>query len=361
MLRLSIAALVLLSLQTAPTFTERIEHIRTATNVPAVGGALFTSRAIEPAVVTGVRKIGDSTPVTSLDLWHIGSMTKSFTSTLMGIYVERGVMKWTDTLGDVLGAERARKFAPVTLAEILSHRGGVPANPSQADMLAGLQSKDSLTVQRRVVVEHALAGEPLSAPGATFLYSNIDYILAGVILEEKTGKAWETLVRDEVLTPMKLTSAGFGPPGNTAGITQPRGHRAQGTTLIPVEPGVFADNPAFLGPAGTLHMSIADLARWGQEHLRGERGVDGVLKASTVQRIHTPPVSDADYAFGWVVQTRNGARVIWHNGSNTMWYAVVAFNAAADRGVVLVSNGSVNARAAMDAAAMELVTMPVVR
>jgi hypothetical protein len=56
-----------------------------------------------------------------------------------------------------------------------------------------------------------------------------------------------------------------------------------------------------------------------------------------------------------VSQTRNGQRVIWHNGSNTLWYAIVAFNAAADRGVVLISNGSINARAGLDALAFEIV------
>src|SRR6185436_14309996 len=106
---------------------------------------------------------------------------------------------------------------------------------------------------------------------------------------------------------------------------------------------------------GRLHMSIADLARWGQEHLRGERGQDGILKAATFQFLHTPPVTPGDYALGWVSQTKNGQRVIWHNGSNTMWYAILAFNADSDKGVVLVTNGSINARVGLDALAFELV------
>lgn len=161
-------------------------------------------------------------------------------------------------------------------------------------------------------------------------------------------------MRDETLTPMKLTTAGFGAPGTAGAVTQPCGHRGQGNSLSPVEPGMFADNPPVFGPAGTMHMSIADLARWGQEHLRGERGQDGLLKAATFKLLHTPPAGD--YALGWVSQTKGEQRVIWHNGSNTMWYAIVAFNAAADKGVVLVTNGSINARVGLDALAFELVT-----
>ena len=103
-----------------------------------------------------------------------------------------------------------------------------------------------------------------------------------------------------------------------------------------------------------MHMSISDIARWGQEHLRGERGNDGLLRATTYKAIHNPPAG-ADYAFGWVVQERSGSRVIWHNGSNTMWYAIVAFNPSADRGVVIVTNAA-NAQSAVNAVAMELIT-----
>jgi D-alanyl-D-alanine carboxypeptidase len=215
--------------------------------------------------------------------------------------------------------------------------------------------QDPLPVQRRAAIERTLAGEPLSAAGAAFLYSNLDYILVGTILEEKTGKSWEQLMRAEVLAPLKLTTGGFGAPGTTDSLSQPRGHRAVGTVLAPVEPGPLGDNPQFLGPAGTLHMSLVDLARWGQEHLRGERGADGLLRADTYKTLHTPPTG-AEYAFGWVVQERSGSRIIGHNGSNTLWYAIVAFDPAADRGVIIVTNGSNRAAPAINAVAMELVT-----
>ena len=265
-------------------------------------------------------------------------------------------MKWDSTLGELLGPARAKKFAGVTLTNVMSHRAGLPPDPGGRTTGA---PGESITVVRRRVVDAALSGEPLYPAGAGYQYSNLDYILLGSILEqldEKTGRAWEDIVRDEIFTPLKLTSAGFGPPGTVGAITQPRGHQANGATLVPVEPGPFADNPPIYGPAGTIHLSIADLARWGQEHLRGERGEDGILKTATFKILHTPPVTPGDYALGWVSQTKNGQRVIWHNGSNTLWYAIVAFNAATDKGVVLVTNGSINARLGLDALAFQYLT-----
>jgi CubicO group peptidase (beta-lactamase class C family) len=333
-----------------PAFAARLETLRTQSNLPAVAGTTFTSADVSSASAIGVRKLGDDTPVAPGDLWHIGSITKSFTSMLVARSVERGEMAWTSTLGDLLGA-RAGKFAGVTLSQLLSHRAGLPANVLPGMMATVAQGSPTVDVQRQRLLDAALAGEPTAAPGAAFLYSNLGYIIAGGLLEARAKKTWEDLIREDVLSPQGLTSAGHGPPGARDLITQPRGHRrATSGTLTPIEPGVGADNPPYLGPAGRLHMTVADLARWGQAHLRGERGQDGIVKADTFKRLHQP--ESGNYAMGWVSQATPGGRVIWHNGSNTMWYAIVAFDAAADRGVVIVTNGSIGAAQAVDAAAM---------
>ena len=67
-----------------------------------------------------------------------------------------------------------------------------------------------------------------------------------------------------------------------------------------------------------------------------------------------PPRPDATYALGWVVRRDGDRRTIWHNGSNTLWYAIVAFDPDADLGVVIATNGSIAAARAIDAAAAEV-------
>jgi CubicO group peptidase (beta-lactamase class C family) len=329
----------------------RLEALRAAASVPAVAGALFSSSGQPTVAVSGVRKLGDPTPATADDLWHIGSITKSFTSMLVARAVERGDLRWEMTLAEVFGAERAGRFGEVTMVQLLSHRAGLPANLAQAEQAALTVGGAGPEVQRQRVVDRVLSRDPASAPGESFLYSNVGYIIAGAVLEARLGKPWEDLVRSDVLEPLALTSAGQGPPGEMNVLSQPRGHRAGLDGLNPVEPGPFADNGAYLGPAGRLHMTITDLARWGQVHLRGERGESGVVSAPTFRMLHQP-VGAGQYGLGWVVREADGRRVIWHNGSNTMWYAIVAFDAEADRGVVLITNGGIGAGPALDAAAM---------
>lgn len=335
--------------QDAPaSFAARLEALRTASSLPAVGGARFTSAGITELVVSGQRKVGDTTLVTAADLWHIGSITKSFTALLVGRFVERGDLAWTTTLRELIG-DRAGAYGEVTLAHLLSHRAGLAAAPAPALVGPLMGSSEPVAAQRNRLLTEVLKVPPNAAPGVAFLYSNLGYVVVGAVLEERSGKSWEELVRDEVLVPLGLASAGQGAPGVSGAVSQPRGHRG-GT--VPLEPGLpFADNLPYLGPAGRLHMSITDLARWGQAHLDGARGRDGLVRAGTFDRLHTPDAGQS-YAMGWVSQTTDGRRVIWHNGSNTLWYAIVAFDPAADRGVVVVTNGGIAAARAVDAAAM---------
>jgi len=342
----------------AAALAARLETLRAAAFLPAVGGAIFSSDRLDDVAATGVRQMLRDVPVSIGDRWHIGSITKSFTATLVAMRVERGELSWSSTLGDLLGADRAGKFAPVTLTDLLSHRAGLPANVPGPVVSAQVASGAPLPEQRQRALDAVLSGVPASAPGEAYLYSNAGYIIAGALLEARAKRPWEEMIRHEVLAPLKLSGAGFGAPGTDNKIDQPRGHRQRPDgSLLVIGPGPQADNPPFFGPAGTLHMTIRDLARWGQEHLRGERGRNGVVRADTMRRLHEPPRPGADYAFGWVVRRDPGGRVIWHNGSNTLWYAIVAFDPAADRGVVIVTNGSIGAGRAVDAAAMELVSL----
>jgi CubicO group peptidase (beta-lactamase class C family) len=339
----------------APDFATRVAALRTEANVPAVAGALFTSDGITATAVSGVRKEGDPAAATVNDLWHVGSITKSFTSLMIAKQVDRGVMLWSSTMAELFGADRAGKFGPVTLVQLLSHRAGLPANVGPGMMPKVADGSPSVAMQRQRLVDAAFAGTPAAEPGVAFLYSNLGYVIAGALLELKAGKPWEELVQAEVLAPLALKSAGHGPPGEAGIVSQPRGHRrGANSVLMPAEPSPFADNPPYLGPAGRLHMSVSDLARWGQAHLKGERGTDGIVKAATFKRLHQAE-GPQNYALGWVSQAAASGRVIWHNGSNTMWYAIVAFDPAADRGVALVTNGPIDAAKFVDAAAMALI------
>lgn len=323
--------------------------------LPALGAIVLDSAGVRSKAVVGLRKIGAEARVEADDLWHIGSITKSFTSALVARRVAAGELDWDTTVAQLAGpGAESSAFAAVTLRQLLGHRSGLVANLPQTEALRLRASGEPVTAQRAAALEWLLASEPVGAAGETFLYSNAGYIVVGALLERRFGAPWEDQLRELVLEPLRLGSAGFGPPGTQGELDQPRGHSSAGEELRPIEPGPWADNPAFLGPAGTLHLSLDDLGAWVQEHLRASRGGGELLDGPSATVLHGP-LADGDYALGWARATApDGATRIWHNGSNTLWMALVVFDPEADRAVAMVTNGGIAAGPLVDRLADEL-------
>jgi CubicO group peptidase (beta-lactamase class C family) len=153
-----------------------------------------------------------------------------------------------------------------------------------------------------------------------FLYSNFGYLVAGVMIEEVTGQPWEVVIRRRLFEPLKMASCGFGAAGSPGKVDQPWAHERKNGALVPLPPGPKADNPPSLGPAGTVHCGLRDWARFVQMHLDGARGKTTLVSAATMAKLHTP-WPGGDYALGWGVSRADGATVLAHDGSNTVFFA----------------------------------------
>jgi CubicO group peptidase (beta-lactamase class C family) len=187
---------------------------------------------------------------------------------------------------------------------------------------------------------------PEATPGSKYIYSNAGYAIAGHMAEKATGKSWEALMREKIFRPLGMTSAGFGAPGARAKNDQPRGHKADGT---PVEPGPGADNPVAIGPAGIVHCSIGDWAKFAAANLPSAK--TKLVKPETLKKLHTPAAGQPKYAMGWIIaegQPWAGGPALAHDGSNTMWYAVAWLAPAKDLAFVVACNQA-NAKACNDA------------
>ena len=286
----------------------------------------------------GVRANGRAPEIEQADLWHLGSNTKAMTAVLVARLVEQGVVDWDDTVGDWLGdrVETIRpEYADATFADLMHHRSGIIANPGPITSLQLMGTDDGRDVMadRLRYAAAALDHDPGAAPGE-FLYSNAGYTVAGTMLEAATGESWETLLVREVFTPLGIEHAGFGPPGPTSDVDQPRGHRGgMFGGLNAVAPGASADNPPAMGPAGRVHMSMADYALWLDAVMAGARGEGDpdFLSPESWQILLTPP-EGGNYAMGWGV-TDEGT-VLRHAGSNTMWFVQAVLWPEADRAAV---------------------------
>lgn len=335
--------------------TDELASLAMEHGLPALGGAVSDDATMLAAGVAGLRKIDDPTPVTLDDPFHLGSDTKAMTAVLIALHVEAGDLAWDATLPELFPSiDVDEGYADVTLAMLLTHEGGAPAD-FDSDIEAVLFGSGETTAVRSSVVELLLTRPPTSPIGA-YSYSNAGYVLAGAALEQAVGTSWERLVEDELFAPLGMASCGFGPMATGTMVDGPWGHTLVGDELTAVN----ADNPAALGPAGTVHCALADWLAFLREHLRGARGQTTTLPISTATWMRLQaPASDQGNAFGWRVVERpwtNGPALV-HLGSNTLSYADAWVVPGLNRVFVSVANrGDDAAFAGVDAAIAFLVT-----
>lgn len=327
---------------TTLTLPEALEKIRAKHHLPALAAAAVSGVKILESGAVGVRKVGGAEPVTIEDRWHIGSCTKSMTATLAAMFVERGEIAWTRTVGEAfpdLQDSMEPGWAGVTMEQLLTHRAGAPAEAPENLWRNAWAQQGTPPEQRAQFVRGLLLRRPEAPPGTKFIYSNQGYAIAGVMLERVSGQPWEKLMETMVFPACVMPNAGFGAPATPGKTDHPWGHRREGGMLVPVPPGRGADNPPAIGPAGTVHCTIEELARYAAWHARGERTGTVSLKKESFVKLHTP-AAGGDYAMGWGVAPRSWAdgNALSHNGSNTMFFAVMWIAPAKDAAFVAATN-----------------------
>jgi CubicO group peptidase (beta-lactamase class C family) len=321
-----------------------LEPIRQRYDLPALAGAIVTSKGLTAVGAVGMRKYGSDTPVTVDDQFHLGSDTKAMTATMLATLVEEGKLSWSTTLEQVfpdLAVDMNPAYGKITLEQLLAHRAGFtdeswPQGKNLQDMY---QLPGSPREQRAAYVAMVLSEPPVSEPGSKFLYSNRSYAVAGAVAEKVADDSWENLMQKRIFQPLGMQTCGFGAMGTPGEIDQPWQHVLVGTSHRPIAPGLQADNAPVIGPAGTVHCSIVDWGKFITAHLRGEKGEPGILKPETFKRLHTPSFG-GNYSFGWLVVERPwaGGPALNHAGSNTQNFAVVWMAPAKDFAVLIMTN-----------------------
>lgn len=303
-----------------------ITGLRKENELVGLAAMVMVDGKVVATAADGERKRGSGVPIELGDRWHLGSVTKSITATMIARLVESGRMQWSETVGERFpDASMHKDWKPVTLRQLLTHTSGAPDSFSFWVMRKRPALGAECTQERRKAVMDVIAEKPASPPGTKYAYSNVGFTIAAAMAEAATGESWEDRVKREVFAPLELSGAGFGPPQSPSRtLEQPRGHH--GIDDWKVSASDKEDNTPIMGPAGSVHMTLRDLCTYATEHLRGEQGTGKLLAAKTYKRLHTPELDN--YACGWVKKgpTREIPHTVyWHNGSNKMWYALVVF------------------------------------
>ena len=159
-------------------------------------------------------------------------------------------------------------------------------------------------------------------PRGEFNYSNLGFVVAAAMLEKVTGQAFETMMRDSIFKPLEMDSADFRSMQTAARLKAPLlwGHYKDGTPVDPRTAG--SENPTVYASCGTVHLSIADYAKYARWHLK-EEPAPVLSDQATVKHLHSGyvdhPAGGGKYGCGWI----HLGRAMTHGGSNTNSQALI--------------------------------------
>ena len=309
--------------------TKALKVIVNEGKAPGMIAAIISGDGLIAIGSAGVRKVGSDIPITCNDLVHLGSCTKVMTSTLLATLVAEGKLNWQMKLVEAI-PELKKSIDPgyqnITLGQLLTHRAGLPSDPSDWDAHSTKEIKE----RRLSILKDNLSSPPAMKPGE-FNYSNFGYMIAACMAEKVTGSSWESLMKQRLFDPLGMSSAGFGEPDKQQLINQPWGHSKSGGKW---QPGRYYDAEA-IGPAGEVHCNVEDWAKFLSLFITDK---NSILEQKYLNKLVEPV---GFYACGWGVTEDlpwAKGKVLTHNGSNGIWYATVMVAPALDRVWVVVTN-----------------------
>ena len=272
----------------------------------------------------GYRRQGNSTPLLLSDAINIGSCTKWITATVAGRLVDRGDISWTTRVRDVFTNYQTfnSAFHNATLEQFLAHVTGLqssstfsPRHWSNFTRVTGTTSE-----LRHWVTEAVLRDAPEVTPG-NFLYANQGYAVAATMLEIASGKDWETLVREEIFGPLRMTTGTFGRVYNDdLPPKAPVGHSlyAGQTIGIPLAAGsadLHIREEAAFGPGGTIACTLHDWAKF--LHMQTTVEMSGYVNSTTASDLQSSFSGTEGYGRGVFAVDRSWAfpgQALTHGG-----------------------------------------------
>jgi CubicO group peptidase (beta-lactamase class C family) len=292
-----------------------------AWNIPGLALVIVKDDEIMLSKGYGVREMNKPEPVDEHTLFAIGSNTKAFTATAMGLLVQEGKLTWDDPVTKYLPDFQlydSHATQLITIRDLLCHRSGLGTWAGDVLLLSSYPTEEVVRRVRHIPPDYGFR--------AGYGYSNLMFITAGLIIEKMSGMSWDDFIRQHIFEPLGMTDSVTNPHyfGNRTNIATP--HEDVKGKLQTV---IYRED-AHVGAAGSICASVADIALWlrmqlNQGSLNGKQIVDASIIAEThtphtpiplkaIERKLFPSRHFSAYGLGWFLSDTHGRFIIRHTG-----------------------------------------------
>ena len=292
-------------------------------------------------VAAGLTNKREGIEVTTDTVFQIGSITKSWTATVVMQLVDEGVLDLDAPVRTYLPDFKvadADVSAKVTLRHLLSHTSGIDGDHFEDS------GRGDDCLQKYVASCAKLSQtHPL---GATMSYCNSGYNITGRVLETVTGMTWDAVMRERLFTPLGLT--------HTSTLPEEAILRRAAVGHIAAKPGEEPEVapvwvlPRNAGPAGLINSTARDTLVFARLHLDDGRTADGtqLLSPASVKAMQEAQVDVPDrytlgdqWGLGWILFHWGGRFLYGHDGATIGQGAFLRILPDAKLAIVLLTNG----------------------
>lgn len=291
----------------------------------------------------GYRDYEKKLPVTDKTLFAIGSCTKAFTASLLGVLEKEGKLEIEKPVINYLPQLKFYNeytTQHVTVQDLMCHRTGLPRH--DFSWYAFPTTRDSLIKRIGFL-------EPSYELRLKYQYNNFMFLLQGVLAEKLTGKTWEQNVQERFFKPLGMTASNFSIADMKKSVDAAKGYTEKKDSIVAMD----YYNIDAMGPAGAINSNAAEMANWvitwiQNGKFNGKEIIPAayVAQAKSAQMVSGSGLPDAQvpdahfssYGYGWGLNSYRGHYRVSHGGNIDGFSASATFFPTDSIGIVVLVN-----------------------
>ena len=320
---------------------QQIETLLTSYKAVGLSVAIVKNDKVIYSKGFGYRNLKEKLPTTANTIFPIGSATKAFTASLLGILESQSKISlkekpsfyipklqfYNDKMDDL-----------VKIEDLLSHKSG----------LGGLGGTLILFPEndRHKTIERLKYLKPNGAINDSWIYSNMGFTIAGTIIEQVTNESWDKNIKTNIFSPLNMTNS-----FTTLKEMKSTNNFSFGYGLSneKIEKVLYEDYYSY-SPAGAIKSTSNDMANWmltwlnnGQFNEQQVLPENYVKNATTIHNIMPQDGADSSVylfgdGFGWRVQSFKGHYKVNHGGNTSGFSSQVVMYPNNKLGIAVLTN-----------------------
>jgi len=319
-----------------------VERARQEFEVPGIAVAVVKDGKVVLAKGYGVRKLGETAPVTAQSLFRLASNTKAFTVAALAMLVDEGKLHWDDRVVDILpGFQMYDPYVTreMMVRDLLTHRSGLGLGAGD------LMFWPSTDFTRDEIIRRIRFLKPATSFRSGYAYDNLLYLVAGQLIPQITGKSWDVFVRERIFAPLGMTATNNSTSALLAAKDVATPHSRAAGKVVPIAHADHDNN----APAGAITSCVADLAKWMIVQLNHGGNLFSATQSKEMWSPQTilpidesgpkalQPIFNA-YGLGWMLRDYRGHKMVYHTGTLAGYVSRTTMIPDLNLGVVVLTN-----------------------